>query len=202
MFFLSLKCSLNHFIQKEQPLLALISKDEDVKGLVTVWRIGNLNSVRHCRIEVMLNENQRLERQKKSSNDSASGLTCPPIHLHVLPAQSSQVSVPTGSELRNPASQQTVSLDIPGLLDKAVEKYSIWYQLRVGSGPFKENIQKARGVALENCLLKQIHEDQDPEFFVKHGVKAAARRFVRCDPSSIEFVFYEITQLNMNGCIL
>lgn len=45
---------------------------------------------------------------------------------------------------------------------------------------FKENIQKARDVALENCLdLKQIHEDQNPEYFIKHGVKAgAARRFV------------------------
>lgn len=45
---------------------------------------------------------------------------------------------------------------------------------------FRENIQKARDVALKNYLdLKQIHEDQDPEYFVKHGIKAgAARRFV------------------------
>lgn len=132
------------------------------------------------REQLYAEENQRLERQKKSSNNPASGLTCPPIHLHVLPAQSSQVSVPTGSELTNPASQQNASLDIPGLLDKAVEEYAIWHQLRVGSESFKENIQKARDVALENCLdLKQIHQDQDPGFFVKHGVKAgAARRFV------------------------
>jgi hypothetical protein len=36
-------------------------------------------------------------------------------------------------------------------------------------------------VTLENCLdLMQIYEDQDPGFFVKHGVKVgAARRFVR-----------------------
>lgn len=35
-------------------------------------------------------------------------------------------------------------------------------------------------MALENHLdPKQIHEDQDPEFSVKHGVNAeAARRFV------------------------
>ncbi|KAJ5223962.1 hypothetical protein N7468_008504 [Penicillium chermesinum] len=61
-----------------------------------------------------------------------------------------------------------------------VEEYAIWHQSRVSSEAFRENIQKARDVALENCLdLKQIHEDQDPEFFVKHGVKAgAARRFV------------------------
>ncbi|KAJ5993369.1 hypothetical protein N7451_009093 [Penicillium sp. IBT 35674x] len=44
-----------------------------------------------------------------------------------------------------------------------------------------ENINKARDVTLENCLdLMQIYEDQDPGFFVKHGVKVgAARRFVR-----------------------
>jgi hypothetical protein len=44
----------------------------------------------------------------------------------------------------------------------------------------RENIQKACNVALENCLdLKQIHDDQDMDFFVKNGVKAgAAQRFV------------------------
>lgn len=38
----------------------------------------------------------------------------------------------------------------------------------------------ARNVALENCLdLRQIHEDQDSEFFINQGVKVgAARRFV------------------------
>jgi hypothetical protein len=43
------------------------------------------------------------------------------------------------------------------------------------------NINKARDMTLENCLdLMQIYEDQDPGFFVKHGVKVgAARRFVR-----------------------
>lgn len=46
---------------------------------------------------------------------------------------------------------------------------------------FRDNIKKARDVALENCLdLVQIYEDQDPSFFVKHGVKVGvARRFVR-----------------------
>ncbi|KAJ6190331.1 hypothetical protein N7519_000352, partial [Penicillium mononematosum] len=66
------------------------------------------------------------------------------------------------------------------LLHKAVEEYAIWHELRVGSEPLNDNIQKARDVALENCLdLEQIHDDQYPEFFVKQGVKAgAARRFV------------------------
>ncbi|KAJ5703721.1 hypothetical protein N7493_010859 [Penicillium malachiteum] len=68
----------------------------------------------------------------------------------------------------------------PLLLDIAVKEYAIWHQSRVSSETFRENIQKARDVALENCLdLKQIHDDQDADFFVKNGVKAgAARRFV------------------------
>jgi hypothetical protein len=45
---------------------------------------------------------------------------------------------------------------------------------------FRDNINKARDLTLENCLdLTQIYEDQDPDFFVKRGVKVgAARRFV------------------------
>lgn len=46
---------------------------------------------------------------------------------------------------------------------------------------FKDDITKARDMTLENCLdLMQIYKDQDPDFFVKRGVKVgAARRFVR-----------------------
>lgn len=46
---------------------------------------------------------------------------------------------------------------------------------------FRDNIIKARDVTLGNCLdLTQVYEDQDPGFFVKHGVKVgAARRFGR-----------------------
>lgn len=85
-----------------------------------------------------------------------------------------------GTEPTRPAPKKIDSIDIPGFLDIAVEEYAIWHQSRVANETFKENIQKARDVALENYLdLKQIHEDQNPEYFVKHGVKArAARRFV------------------------
>jgi hypothetical protein len=50
----------------------------------------------------------------------------------------------------------------------------------VSSEIFIDHIKKACDVALENCLnLKQIYEDQDPDFFVKQGVKVGvARRFV------------------------
>lgn len=126
-------------------------------------------------------ETQRLERWKKNSDNPATGSTCPPINIQVLPAQPSQVSLPptAGTEPAHPVPKKTESIDIPGFLDRAVEEYAIWHQSWVTNETFKENIQKARDVALENCLdLKQIHEDQDPEYFVEHGVKAGAAR--RC----------------------
>ncbi len=69
---------------------------------------------------------------------------------------------------------------IHGLLDIAVEEYAEWQLPRASNGTFRDNINKIRDVTLENCLdLMQIHEDQGPGFFVKHGVKVgAARRFV------------------------
>jgi hypothetical protein len=71
---------------------------------------------------------------------------------------------------------------VDGLLDVAVEEYTEWQQSRVSNETFRENINKARDVTLENCLdLMQIYKDQDLGFFVKHGVKVgAAGRFV-CD---------------------
>ncbi|KAI2734473.1 hypothetical protein DTO013E5_9156 [Penicillium roqueforti] len=128
------------------------------------------------REQLYAEENQRLERRKKSSDSSTCGSTCHPVHFH-LP---SQVPVPTttaAAECTNPAPKQIDPIDIPGLLDIAVKEYATWHQSRVSSETSRENIQKARDVALEYCLdLKQIHEDQDPDFFVKHGVKAGAAR--------------------------
>ncbi|RJE21196.1 hypothetical protein PHISCL_06472 [Aspergillus sclerotialis] len=70
---------------------------------------------------------------------------------------------------------------VHGLLDVAVEEYTEWQRSWVSNESFRDNINKARDVTLENCLdLMQIYEDQDPSFFVRHGVKlGAARRFVR-----------------------
>lgn len=81
------------------------------------------------------------------------------------------------AESTNLAPKQTDPIDIPGLLDIAVKEYATWHQSRVKSETFRENIQKARDVALENCLdLKQIHDDQDADCFVKNGMKAGAAR--------------------------
>lgn len=134
------------------------------------------------REQLYAEENQRLERRKKSSDNPANGSICPPININVLPAQS-QVSMPTpaGTDITlSTPSSHIDSIVIPGCLDIAVNNYTIWHQSRMSSEAFKENIQKARDVALESCLdLKQIFEDQDPGFFVKQGVKVGvARRFV------------------------
>lgn len=66
------------------------------------------------------------------------------------------------------------------LLDVAIEEYTEWQQSRVSNESFRDSINKAHDVTLENRLdLMQIYEDQDPDFFVKHGVKVGAvRRFV------------------------
>lgn len=68
--------------------------------------------------------------------------------------------------------------DLP--LDVAVREYSTWHQSRVDSQMLKDNIEKARDVAITNGLnLKQIAKDEDPDFFIKHGViVGVARRFV------------------------
>ncbi|KAJ5117390.1 hypothetical protein N7448_011022 [Penicillium atrosanguineum] len=92
-----------------------------------------------------------------------------------------RLPTPTAAaECTSLAPTQTDPIDIPGLLDIVVKEYATWHQSRVSSDTFRENIQKARDVALEDCLdLKQIPEDQDSDFFVKNGVKAgAAQRFV------------------------
>lgn len=124
-------------------------------------------------------ESQRLERRKKSSDNSTTMSTYPPIHLHVLPAQPSYVSSPmtTSAESTDSALGQPGSIDVPGLLDIAVEEYTLWHQSRVSSETLRNSIQKACDVALNNCLdLKQIHEDQDPDFFVKESRSCPAVR--------------------------
>lgn len=73
------------------------------------------------------------------------------------------------------------SIIVPDLpLNIAMREYSSWQQSQVDCDMLKDDIKKARDVALTNGLdLKQIHEDRDPEFFIKHGVKVGvAQRFV------------------------
>ncbi|OZJ01562.1 hypothetical protein BZG36_05503 [Bifiguratus adelaidae] len=105
--------------------------------------------------------------------------------MNVLPGQS-----PHPSMLATPAAtpaiplsedtHHTDHLNVPGLRDLAVEEYSSWQQSQVNDEILKAEFRKARDVALADGLdLEQVYEDQDPDFFVKHGVKRGiARRFV------------------------
>lgn len=166
-----------HHRLKTHHLKALVKYVE--KGGVLETHDDVPDSVRE---QLYAEENQRLDKKKKAAENSTTGSVCPPININVLPAGSSQQSIkPPANDAMASGPGCTKSIIIDGLLDVAVDEYTEWQQSRVSNEAFRENINKARDVTLENCLdLTQIYEDQDPGFFVKHGVKVgAARRFVR-----------------------
>nr|KMM69072.1 hypothetical protein CPAG_05395 [Coccidioides posadasii RMSCC 3488] len=131
-------------------------------------------------------EQQWLERQQKTRQSKVKS-TCPPININFLPTQAPQLSTVTA-----PAGPPSLLSDSnPGLIDPivvpdipldiTVREYSSWQQSQVECTTLKNNIDKARDVALVNGLdLEQIYKDQDPDFFIQQGVKVGvARRFVR-----------------------
>jgi hypothetical protein len=134
------------------------------------------------RDQLYAEEQQRLERKQ-----AVSAMTPPssaPINItNVLPGNSPQVSshagTPASMQLSKPSSVE--HLDIPGLRDVAVQEYSEWQQSKVQDGMLKGEFRRARdAVLMEGLDLEQVHEDQDPEFLVKNGIKRGiARRFVR-----------------------
>jgi hypothetical protein len=90
----------------------------------------------------------------------------------------------------------TKNLNIPGPRDDAVKEYTEWQQSNVTDEKLKADFQKACEVALENGLdLEQVYKDQDPDFFIKRGVKIGiARHFV--DDISIWAKRYEVNTDN------
>ena len=58
--------------------------------------------------------------------------------------------------------------------------YSEWQQSKVDDDVLKEEFRRVCEVALQDGLdLEQVHEDQDPAFFIKNGIKrGVARRFI------------------------
>ncbi|KAK9612677.1 hypothetical protein V6Z94_010212 [Aspergillus fumigatus] len=123
-------------------------------------------------------EERHLEKQKKGPQNAQGGTMWPPININVLPSHSSHPSQMTS--VPSPSTSRGGPIDIPEPLDIAIDEYTTWQKSRVSRDSFKEQMDIARNVALENCLdLRQIHKDQDSEFFVNQGVKVgAARRFV------------------------
>lgn len=133
------------------------------------------------REKLYIQEQQRLDRHKGGIQSTAG---CHPINItNVLPAQASPLSVPTTPTpvpTMCPGKDLADFLEIPGLRDLAVAEYSDWQQTQVNDENLKAEFRKARDAALEDGLdLMQVHEDQDPQFFIKNGIKRGiARRFV------------------------
>lgn len=136
------------------------------------------------REQLYAEDNERSTKHKSHPN-TPPGSMYPPINITVLPNQAS-LPVTTGENALiscpSIASKAINSdpVEIPGLLDVAVEEYSKWQQSRVSRDILKDDICKARDLALANGLdLQQIHCDQDPDFFIKQGISVGvARRFV------------------------
>jgi hypothetical protein len=137
------------------------------------------------RQQLYAEEQQCLERRQKPIGTSAADF--PPINItNVLPSPSYQTPVgisQAGSAAMDPfsVSAEIITLNIPGLRDVAVRKYSKWQQSNVNDNELKLEFQKAYSVTLADGLdLEQPHEDQDFDFFIDKGVKRGiARRFVR-----------------------
>jgi hypothetical protein len=136
------------------------------------------------REQLYAEEDQRREKQKNDRDNSKTGSSSPPTIINnFVSTGSSQLPTPhsCADEAAPAGSSNAEPVVIHGLLDLAVYEYTEWQLSRVQNQTFRDNIKRAREVTLEYCLdLSQLHEDQNPEFFVQHDVKlGAARRFVR-----------------------
>jgi hypothetical protein len=135
------------------------------------------------REQLIAEEQQLVDRQPRPNPMSTPNF--PPINItNVLPSSSHQS--PAASEIVSISTppqrlDHTVRLDIPGPLDVAVQTYSEWQKSRVVNETLKAEYQKACDITLEDGLdLEQVHEEQDPGFFMRSGVKrGVARRWTR-----------------------
>jgi hypothetical protein len=135
------------------------------------------------REQLYAEEAQYIERHRKLGAPQAG---FPPINItNVMPAQTPPASTPssvpatpetTGSLSRDRSAQ----LEIPGLRDIAVKRYSDWQCSQVGDEALKMEYRKACDLTLGDGLdLEQVYRDQDAGFYIENGVKRGiARRFV------------------------
>jgi hypothetical protein len=106
-------------------------------------------------------EQQQYARHHKTADKSDSKL--PSIVIkNVLPGLHSD----TATQSALPSLSRR--LVIPGFCDTAVEEYSEWQMSRVKRDDLREGVQRIRDIALkEGFDSVQIHQDQDPDFFIK-----------------------------------
>jgi hypothetical protein len=167
-----------HYGLKAHHLQSLIRHVEQGGKLLCHEDVPN-----HIREQLYAEDQQRLQRRQKES--APLGASCPPINItNILPGQSPQsFHQATSDEISMSAIPRTSSVDrlnIPGLRDVAMTEYTNWQQSQVRDLTLKSEFQKACDIALADGLdLEQVYEDQDPSFFLRHGVKRGiARRFV------------------------
>jgi len=125
------------------------------------------------RQQLYAEEQQQLERHHRARHRASA--SHPPVHItNVLPGPSH----PSSDSVEVQAKPR---LNVPGFLDTAVEEYSTWQQSRVKRQNQKDDIQNMCDMALEHGLdLQQLHDDQDPDFFISRGIKlGVARRYIR-----------------------
>ncbi|KAK4031449.1 hypothetical protein C8A01DRAFT_21320 [Parachaetomium inaequale] len=135
------------------------------------------------REQLYAEEAQYMERQRKQGTSQAG---FPPINItNVMPAQppkaSTPCSVPAMPESTGLLSRdRSAQLEILGLRDIAVKRYSDWQCSQVGDEALKMEYRKAWEVTLADGLdLEQVYNDQDAGFYIEKGVKRGiARRFV------------------------
>jgi len=164
-----------HYKLRTHHLKALISFVEEGNILRTHDDVPD-----NIRDQLFTEECQRLERQPKSIGSPPS---FPPINItNVLP-QTHSSPMPISSETTPQAAVQPSSgtcLGIPGPRDLAVKAYSDWQQTNVVDEELKAEFRKAGEVTLQDGLdLEQVHDDQDPGFFIQRRIKrGVARRFI------------------------
>ncbi|KAJ5246692.1 hypothetical protein N7468_001675 [Penicillium chermesinum] len=134
------------------------------------------------REELYMEEQQRLEHLQSKSNKSLAFRSCPSINISFMGAQPSlpAVNSTAASVLSSEQNQQGILPTIDRPRDVAVREYNAWQETNVIDETLKAQFQLACDVTLANGLdLEQIHENRDPNFFVKNGVVVGiARRFV------------------------
>ncbi|KAG4427671.1 hypothetical protein IFR05_016848 [Cadophora sp. M221] len=169
--------SKKHYKLRTCHLRSLVEHVEQGHGLQTQEDVPE-----YIRQQLYAEDQQRIERRQKPT----SAANFPPITItNVLPPQPHQAplgSLIVGAPAVDPASTSVPvnRPDIPGLRDVVVKNYSYWQQSNVDDEALKVEFQKACDMTLADGLdLEQIHEDQDPDYFIKNGIKRGiARRFV------------------------
>ncbi|CAI7611190.1 unnamed protein product [Penicillium pancosmium] len=129
--------------------------------------------VEKVREELYVEEQQRLEKNdRKGGHILGNGIPYPPIHINVHPSQSAATGSDISATQTDADSKVLNSLDIPGSRDKAVKEYSEWQVSNITDDTLKAAYRQFCDLMLENNLdLEQVFQDQDPEFFIRKGVK-------------------------------